>query len=533
MSNYDPYEQPQGDPWSTEPVGDSGQRQPASEANNYYEESSPVVARVPDLTEDATAGSDRHYGSHSRHYSRRRGPSRRPGVPLPLWLGIGVGLLTIALAWVFMRGDGKEETALEPGLEPPSIWQPPSDTEPGTGVEGVWDPSATAAVDSGPWTEPVATPATPATIDAVPGTPPSWSATPPSQDWVGAPANAAYGRNVGDVAAPGYDQQLPLTERPEMPLGSAPYTDPVPRPAYPATTAPAEVTYQPAPMTEYPATPGTPSPSPAAAPYGPSATVPPSNWSQAPTVAPTAPPQPGALSPGYSANTPPETPTATPYGPTASPVPTDPSLYSATRPTGSAPATTAQAAPAVPSYPATNPTATTPYPHAAPSYPSTPQPTDTLMARRDAVPSSPNAVPPTAATPPAGVSATVPPATGYDARVHAAGPTGVAPQVPAATAPTQPYTPAVPSTPSYYGPTPAPAPTTPPAYPSTQPTYPPRVNNPYAQPVYPAAPGSPPPYRSTGAATPAPSAAVARLNGVVEEPSARTAYDDSARPSFY
>ena len=77
MSNYQPYEGSQGDPWSTEPVQEPSRGRGDKPAESFYDQSPEVLARMPDLDGDGRGDS----GHYSRRHSHGHGGHRRSSRP--------------------------------------------------------------------------------------------------------------------------------------------------------------------------------------------------------------------------------------------------------------------------------------------------------------------------------------------------------------------------------------------------------------------------------------------------------------------
>ncbi|MHB8897830.1 MAG: hypothetical protein ACYC6Y_03685 [Thermoguttaceae bacterium] len=463
MSDYERLEAAPGDPWSTEPVGNHAR--PARETDSgAYHDDSQVVARMPHVGDDAANDRYRGHGEGRSGSRRRRSASARPGVPAPVWVLIGMGLVVLIAAPFMMARKSGNEAALDgPGWE---VDMPAPNAE----VAPTWSPGEANPQwqQPGGWNQ-GASPTT--TVTAEPSAPTAWGG---AGEWVGAPSNAPYARNAADPRTP----QMPD----DRGVGSI-AADPS---AYPSATAmgqsqggvwdssippvaagaPATTPYQDTPpsATGYPTAasagaggwsePATP---PGAAPrpsFDMTSPMPGSNsWEQpAPSLAA---PQPENVAPGYGTYPAPQpnpyvtAPANTPGGAASSYAGAQRALtaspYAAT-----APAYGATAYPPAEAYP-------------SPGYP------QTAMSPRPAPIGSL----------PAGVTA------GYPA-------------------------------------------------PSASPmnSYQPGMPNPYGAPNGSPAPAGQPYYGSAVSPT-AGQPNVARLNGTIQEPAARQAYDDRARPSYY
>ncbi len=444
MSEYEPFEAPQGDPWSTEPVGDYA-HQRREQGPESQQDDSEVLARVPHLGDESGSDHYRQYGNGGSSQRRHRGPSRRPGIPAPVWVVVGMGLVALIVGPFFMGNDSGNEASVEmpapnadlaptwPAGDPSSQWQQP----------GAWPQE----------------PAPTATATAAPAAPGAWNT---AGDWVGAPSNGPYGHNVAENTA-----QTPLVQDANTqmpPMGSAPSV------GWDTSVAP------PSPVEPNHQALGAPS-----QPGYPAAGAPTANWSDR-AAAPLTSPQPYPTQP---------TPNANPWGqapPTpslATPQPENVMPGYGTYPTAQPNPYVGNPAPSVPDYrggyagaPANTRAADTQYPNHTPNYPVAGQP----AAQPYPVPGYPQT-----------------------ARV----PNPAAPRF-----------------------------SVPPAGPSTYPTpaapysYPPTTTIPYAPQTAPAVPNGQP-YQGTGLSNEASQHSVARLNGTIQEPAARTAYDDRAQPSYY
>lgn len=187
MSDYEPFEAAQGDPWSTDPVGDSARQRREPEAETYQDDSQ-VVARVPHVGEEPVTDQYRNYG-HSRSSHRgRRSHSQRAGIPAPVWVVVGMGLVVlIAAPFLLFSDKSGDETALDAPSWEAEMPAPNADSAP------AWSPP-----DSGnsQWQQPEAW-----TADAAePTTQGAWNQ---SGDWVDAQSNAPYAYNAAEPTVPG------------------------------------------------------------------------------------------------------------------------------------------------------------------------------------------------------------------------------------------------------------------------------------------------------------------------------------------
>ncbi len=456
MSDYEPFEAAQGDPWSTDPVGDSARQRREPEAETYQDDSQ-VVARVPHVGEEPSTDQYRDYG-HSRSSHRgRRSHSQRPGIPAPVWVVVGMGLVVlIASPFLFFSNNSGDETALDapnweaempaPDADPAPAWSPPDNGNLQWEQPEAWDPAM-------------------ATTE--PNTPAAWGQ---GGDWENAPTNAPYAYDAADPTVPASAQPNTGSFPPGMTPNPSTHslTGPAPNTGWdtsipPATpTSPVNQNYQAlgtTPQPAYPATSHRPT-----APWSDRATMPaePSvphptlnanSWDRtAPTPSLTTP-QPENVMPGYGSY------------PTVQSNPYIGNSAQAAAPQGSY----ANTAPGTPAYPQQHPSY-------APKYPVAGEPTTEPYP----VPSYPQ----TASKPAAPMSSLPPGGTSYSSQ---------------------------------------------PVAPPT--AYPPATRNPYPL-AAPAAPTGQPGY-GTGASNEASQRSVARLNGTIQEPAARQAYDDRARHSYY
>jgi hypothetical protein len=456
MSDYEPFEAAQGDPWSTEPVGDYPRQKREPDPETYQDESQ-VLARVPHVGDESATEQYRQYGHSGNSHRRHRSPTRRPGIPAPVWVAVGMVLVAVIATPLFLISNNSgDDTALEmpaPNADMAPTWSPDD-------ASSQWEqPSA--------WTQ-EAVPG--ATVAAEPTASGAWNT---GADWVGAPPNAPYANNAADTTAQMPVAQDGRTPGPEMtPLGGqTPSVGWGNNPATAGTSPPIEPGYQAMGATSqpgYPATANEPTApwstrdaAPVASPQPSFGTTQPTpnarTWDQAPPTRSLATPQPENVMPGYGT-----TPAAqlNPYvGPSHTAVPPR-GNYAGTYP----------AAPSTPQQ----------YPSFAPNYPVAGQPTAPRYPASD--------YPQTAMSPK--------PAT----------PTTSLPTRGAAAYPSQPLAPSG--------------------------SYPPAARNPYVPPAAQAAPAGQP-YYGTGASTEASQRSVARLNGTIQEPAARAAHNDRARPSYY
>ncbi len=463
MSDYERFEAAQGDPWSTEPVGDYPRQPRESDPETYHDEAQ-VLARMPHVGDERSSD---HYEHRSRGGHRRhRSSSARPGVPAPVWVFVGMGLVVLIAAPFFLGGKSGEETALDgPGWE-----EMPA-------MEASVAPTYSAGDSGSAWPQPSpygqgVSPA--ATVTAEPTAPAAW---PETDGLVGAPASAPYARNAAEFTAqvPGdrgnanfgadmspYPSAAPISQTPggawDPRLSPSVATTPI-APSYQDTAAPSQPGYPMTannPMTGWPDhTAGSgvsPSPSYEAASPVSNAT----SWEQGSQGPSLAAPQQETVMPGYGTYSAPQ-----------------PNPY-VTNPSG-----TAQDAPG--NYLGTQRQATAQqYPGVAPNYPATGYPSsDTYL-----IPNYPQT---------------------------AMSPRAVAPadSLPVGSMPAYPPQAVAPSS-----------------------TYPPATVYPYNSQTVPTLPSNQPGYGS-GVSTGTSQQSVARLNGTIQEPAARQAYDDRARPSYY
>lgn len=521
MSNYQPYEGSQGDPWSTEPVQEPARGRRDQSSDSYYDQSPEVLGRMPDLAGDGRGDSDRYSRRHIHGHTGRRRSSRSPGIPISIWAFGGLVLLAVALIPFFLKSNKVSETA----LEEPNVWQPDMPA-PNAPLAPAWSSNADSQwQQAGAWPQ---DPGVPATVNAEPGVPGTWNATPPTADWIGAPAGAPYAGNAAEgfnqsgnsAVFGGAAQAQPVVNPPLAADVVPPAWSNVPPPS--AIAAPASRAYAgPAePTAPYSATPSATQYDgvPAYGTNGPVSQSP--SWSQPAVNPPLAVPQAETASPGYRSH--PAPATRENYGePLSTNINTPQMNFGGIQvnPHVSQPAASYPSTAPVRQYPATvnpsgvgQPIAASPYGQTPNlSAPATAQP---ALARRDAYPMG---------AMPAGIT---PP-------MSEAAPAAVTPWG-ASAYPAQPLQPGAADSTAYPAPSYAPpgdlryaapaATPNPPAYPSTA-TYP------STQPVSPAAPASQPNYGS-GAAV-APQSSAARLTGLIQEPTTRAAYNDRARPSFY
>lgn len=459
MSDYEPFEAAQGDPWSTEPVGDHARQKRANDPDTYQDDSQ-VLARMPHVGDETANDLYRQHGHSGSSHRRRRSPAHRPGIPAPVWVVIGMGLVVLIAAPFVLLNNSGDNTALEmpaPDADMAPTWSP-DDADSQWQQPGAWAQEATSA----------------ATVAAEPTAPGAWNT---AGDWVGAPPNAPYARNAADVTA-----QMPVdysgnfgtetTPNSSMPplTGQSPSVGWDNSIAPAGTSYPTESGYQPmgnSSQPSYPATASAPtapwsdrSAATLASPPSYEATQPVPNansWNQAQPAPSLATPQPENVMPGYG-NYP--AAQSNPYA-------------------GNLPRATADSPGNYPGGLTTTPNNLQQYPNVAPNYPVAGQPT----------------------TPPYPVSP-------YPQ-------TAMSPNPPAPVSSLPPGTSSYPSYPSQ-----SLAPPT---------SYPPAARDPYAPQ---ATPTGQPGY-GTGASTAASQHSVARLNGTIQEPAARAAYDDRARPSYY
>ena len=447
MSDYERFEAVQGDPWSTDPVGDYS-RHPRELESEASRDDSQVLARMPNVGDDGSGDQYRQYGPSSSHSRRRRSSAARPGVPAPVWVVVGMGLvLVIGAPFVMWKSSPSEAALDEPAWEMPAPDAPVAPAWSAGEVDSSWQDTAPAAMAT-----------------AEPTAPANWGG---ATDLIGAPANAPYAYNAdaaspapvdysgayGEASAAPYPSANPLVQ---APAGS---WDPAASPSYPETHAPGS---QPA----FPATAGLPANSWQDRALSPGGTPSYGTNQPVPGVAPQealvpgssiATPQPESMTPGYGNHPAFQT---NPYymGNTSQAAAAPPSNYQV--PQGGNVAS--QYPNSAPNYAAGVGSSANLYP--APSYPQTAM--------------SPQAPVPTSSMPAAG-------GTSYPAQP-------LAPNNMYQRSTTTPYTPA-----------------TTPAAPVGQ------------------------PYYGTGVSNGASQQSVARLNGTIQEPVARQAYNDSAQPSYY
>ncbi len=451
MSDYERFEGVQGDPWSTDPVGDYS-RQPRESESEPSRDDSQVLARMPNVGDDASGDQYRQYGHSSSHSRRRRSSAARPGVPAPVWVVVGMGLVLVIGAPFVMWKNSSSETALDERAweEMPAPDAPVAPAWSAGDVDSSWPSSQDAA------------PA--AMVTAEPTTPSNWDN---ATDLTGAPVNAPYAYNAGDTASPAPgDFSGTYGEASPAPYPSAnPPIVQTPGNSWNSNVSPSYPDASSGSQPGYPVTAGVPAnawqdrvSSPAQAPsYG--------TNQPAPAVAPQEPlgpassiatPQPESMTPGYGNYPALQT---NPYVGNTSQAAAAPSAnYQA--PLG------ANAAPQ--------------YPNAAPNYAAGTTPSASLYP----VPNYPQ----TAMSPQTPV------------------PTSSMPAVGGSTYPAQSL-----------------APTN---------TYQPSPTTPYSRQITPTAPATQP-YYGTGVSSGTSQQSVARLNGTIQEPVARQAYNDSAQPSYY
>lgn len=479
MSDYEPFEAAQGDPWSTEPVGDQGHQRREPGPDRHMDDSE-VLARMPHMADEYGSDQYHQYGGHSGGHRRRRSPSRRPGVPTPVWGVVGLGLIALVAGTFFMSRD----SGTEPTVDMPA---PDADIAPtwaADGADSQWQ-------QPGVWAE---EPAPTATATAEPAGPGTWNS---GGEWVDAPSNAPYAYNAGAAPAP-FNQNEPAYPGSANP--SAPPMGPAPSTGWDTSIAPAAPAEHGYPITGGPSQPtyGGADAAPAAGNWSepssispmqqqPTMTQPPMgaspSWGTTPTTPSLATPQPENVMPGYGNYS--TYPTAQP-----NPYVTNPSTPIAGV-QGSQPGTSM----------ATN--APQQYTDYSPAYPVAGQP----PANSYPTPGYPQ----TAAAP---TDRMIP---GSSQSGYGSSPSGYS------------------SNPSEYGSRPSspatyPAPASPPSY--NYPNYPPAASNPYAPQTAPAQPVVQPPY-GAGASNDAAQRSIARLNGTIQEPAVRAAYDDRAGPSYY
>ena len=523
MSNYQPYEGSQGDPWSTEPVQEPSRGRGDKPAESFYDQSPEVLARMPDLDGDGR-GDSGHYSTRHGHGVKRRS-SRPSGIPTSIWAFGGLVLLAVALIPFFLKSNSTNETA----LEEPNVWQPEMPA-PNAPLAPAWSASADSQwQQAGAWPQ---GPAVPATVSAEPGVPGSWNATPPTADWIGAPAGAPYAGN----AAGGFNRDSYPNSHSDAaqaaPVMNPPFTDNASSPTWNNAPTQGEA---PAPGNrEYPSAAEPIAPRDAAAntarydgaaaygTTGPVSRAP--AWNQPAANPPLVVPQTEAASPGYgtypmpatrenlgqplSANT----PQMNYGGIQTNPYTSQPAAsYPSTAPAGQYPVARNPLA-------GEQPTSGS-FQVQTPAYASPAAPAEASVARREAYAAGPISA---GMTPQPNAAAQGPPAywgapapAAYPEQPLQQGPQGGA-AYPASTAPAD-FRSAAPADFRSTAPAANPAPA----------AYPPTATYPSTQPVSPMA-GQP---NYSGAATPQSSAA--RLSGVIQEPSSRAAYDDRTRPSFY
>ena len=401
MSDYEPFEAAQGDPWSTDPVGDSARQRREPEAETYQDDSQ-VVARVPHVGDEPATDQYRTYG-HSRSSHRgRRSHSQRPGIPAPVWVVVGMGLVVlIATPFLLFSDKSGDETALDAPSWEAEMPAPDADSAP------AWSPP-----DSGnsQWQQPEAW-----TADAPAGESPAPGAWNPGGDWATAPSNAPYAYDAAEPTVPAPVQADPGSFPTDMSANPSTHSLAAPTPNTgwdtsipPATPmSPANQDYQAFGTTSQPAYPATtnqptaPWSDRATMPADPSVTQPTFNANspnQTPAPPSLATPQPENVLPGYG-NYP--TVQSNPYVGTTSQAAAPQGSYAGTGPT--APSTAQQ----YPSYPPAQPAKVQPayeaYP--APGYPQTAMNPYTAAPPRPSAPAagtsySPQPVAPPAAYPP-------------------------------------------------------------------------------------------------------------------------------------
>ena len=365
MSDYEPFEAAQGDPWSTDPVGDSPHQRQTSEPHSSQDDSH-VLARVPHVSDEAPSETYHQYG-HSRSSHRgRRSQSQRPGIPAPVWVVVGMALVALIAAPFLMSKNSDEETALDaPNWE---VEMPAPDAE----LAPAWSSEET----NPQWQQPGSWPTEAVASDATTNAPSAWGTT---GDWVGAPPNAPYANNTANPAAQAPAQpeaDSPALGMPPNPsassfAGSPPASDwgttlPTATPPSPADyNAPGNM-----PQTAYPTTqnqPAAPWTDRTAASAMPSASPPtptPNSWDQPQPASSLTTPQPKNVMPGYgnySAARPDS------YAGTSTNLPPSQSYYPGQTPTATA--GRQQSPDYSPRYPIAGQPAPNPYP--APNYPQT------------------------------------------------------------------------------------------------------------------------------------------------------------------
>lgn len=455
MSDYEPFEAAQGDPWSTEPVGDSA-RQRREPDSDTYQDDSQVLARVPHVGDEPGTDHYRDYG-HSRSSHRgRRSHSQRPGIPAPVWVVVGMGLVAIIAAPFLLSNNSGDETALDTPSWEVEMPAPDADLAPAWSSEsadsqwqqpGTWAPEGT-------------------TVTAEPAPAPTWNT---NGDWVGAPSNAPYAYNADPNSATpnqptvsGFGPDMPGASTVPSAAGTAPGVAWGTNVSPTTPSSPTGTNYQAlsaAPQSGYPAAnaPNSSWSQPTAPTSEHSTAQPMSNpipWNSTPPTPSLATPQPENVMPGYG-NLPTVQPNPYVESPRRSTLPQGP--YA-----GNTPAASQQYSDYTPQYPVAGQPTADPYP--VTNYP------QTAMTQNPARPIS-----------------SVP--TG-----------GTAYPSPSLSSPT-PYPPATGST-----------------YPQAAPSLP------MSQPGYGAGASSDPSQQQRS---------VARLNGTIQEPEVRNAYDDRSRPSYY
>lgn len=402
MSDYEPFEPAQGDPWSTDPVGDSARQRREPEAETYQDDSQ-VVARVPHVGDEPATDQYRTYGHSRTSHRGRRSHSQRPGIPAPVWVVVGMGLVVLIAAPFLLFSDKPgDETALDAPSWEAEMPAPDADSAP------VWSPPGS---ENSQWQQPEGWTADAAPTEAK--TPGSW---PQGSDWASAPSNAPYAYDAAEPTVP-----TPL----QADTGSFP-TDMTPNPSAHSLTGPAPNTgwdtsipstppmppnnqdYQAFGTTSQPAYPATNSQP--TAPWSDRATMPadPSvaqptlnanSTDQAPATPSLTTPQPENVLPGYG-NYP--TVQSNPYVGTPSQTAAPQGSYAGTAPTS--PGTAQQYQNYTPAQPATVSPAYEAYP--APGYPQTAMNPYTAAPPRSSAPTggtsySPQPVAPPTAYPPA------------------------------------------------------------------------------------------------------------------------------------
>ncbi len=455
MSDYEPFEPTQGDPWSTEPVGDAPQRRRDLNPDSYQDDSQ-VLARMPHVADEPSSEYYRRHGHSGSGHRRHRSSHARPGIPAPVWVVVGMGLVVLIASPFLMSRNSGDEASVEmpaPNADLAPTWSP-GDANSQWQQPGAWSATATATAE----------PMAPVGLN-------------PTSDWVGAPANAPYAYDA-NMAAP-----MAVERRQAANLGAGMNAEPSGRPS-PATPgggwdtsiAPMTPNYSTGPAyndggrpssPNYPVAAGAPSTgwsdraaalgAPPASSYDAMQPGPNINpWDRSPTAPSLAAPQPENVMPGYGTYPAVQT---NPYVENAS----APAPYVVDNPYAGAAAT---------------PTTPQQYPGGMPDYPVAGQSSASLY--------------PTVGYPQTAMSPQ-PPAPTYSQ--PAAGPSAYSPQ---SVTPSPVYSPA----------------------------------NPYVPQTVPASPARQP-YYGEGASVEASQRSVARLNGTIQEPAARNAYDDRARPSYY